>query len=307
MICAMALAVFPSIIWAGCADDANVCRQAVFCSGFEEGNKSAWDDYDGNPDSTNLIVEEPGYCNTRGNHVMRIRVPPGEGGADLVKVLPSSHDKLYARWYQKWEQGYDFSAPNHGSGLHAGDRNLLGRSGHRPSGSDWFSSLIQPAGNGGPHTNRLMLYSYYRGMYQDCGDPNGQCWGDALPCMWDEGSNYCKKPEHRESKLPPPLETEKWYCIEVMLDAGAPSSNGATASGAQNFWLDGVEYGPWENLWHRTSSQIKPNILWLSLYHHGNHSSAGIMLDNVVVADKRIGCAENSQIPPNPPSNLKVN
>ena len=54
----------------------------VFCSGFEEGNKDIWDDYDDNPDETNLLMEDPGPLDLAGNHVMRLRVPAGRGGAD---------------------------------------------------------------------------------------------------------------------------------------------------------------------------------------------------------------------------------
>src|SRR5690554_5443885 len=85
----------------------------VFQSGFEEGNKDIWDDWDGNPDETNLLVEDPGPYNTPGNHVMKLIPPPGErGGDDLVKVLPSKHDSLYVRWYIKYEKGFNFNARN---------------------------------------------------------------------------------------------------------------------------------------------------------------------------------------------------
>ena len=281
------------------ADDSQICAQAVFCSGFEEGNKAIWDDYDGNPDSTNLIMTDQGPSNQAGNHVMRLRVPPGRGGSDLVKVFPVSYDKLYARWYQKWEPGYDFSAGNHGVGLHAGDRNLLGRSDYRPNGSDWFTTWIEPIAGTGSLSRRLQFYSYYRGMYQDCSDPNGQCWGDNFPCM--EGN--CTKPEHRASIMPPQLEAGRWYCMEIMLDGGTPVTNEASANGVQDFWLDNVEYGPWGHLWHRTTANLKINILWLNLFHHGEHSVEGIMIDNVVVSTNRIGCLNNSL---SPPINLRI-
>jgi hypothetical protein len=76
----------------------------VFCSGFEEGSKASWDDYDGNPDSENQLVADPGPWDVAGNHVARLRVPAGRGGSDLVKLLPP-HDRLYARWYVAYERG----------------------------------------------------------------------------------------------------------------------------------------------------------------------------------------------------------
>jgi hypothetical protein len=90
--------------------------------------------------------------------------------------------------------------------------------------------------------------------------------------------------------MPPVLETGRWYCLEIMLDAGTPVQNDADADGVQNFWIDGVEFGPFEHLWHRTTPDLKISILWLSLFHHGDHSVEGVYLDNVVVSEQRIGC-----------------
>ncbi len=257
----------------------------IFCSCFEEGNLDVWDDYDGNPPETNLLMEEPGPLNQTGNHVVRLRVPPGRGVADLVKVLPGSYDRLYARWYVKWEPGYDFNAKSHGSGLFAGDRNLMGRSGYRPDGTDWFISTLEARHT----THRMAAYTYYRGMYQDCADPEGACWGDDFPCTEDEGEVYCEKPQHRETVLPPVLAADRWYCIEMMLDAGTPVDRDEDADGILNWWIDGVAMGPWNDLWFRTTADLKLSILWLSLFHHEDHSVEGMMIDNVVVSTSRIG------------------
>jgi hypothetical protein len=292
-----------------CSTDAQICANAVFCSGFEEGSKAIWDDYDGNPDSTNLLMTDGGPCNRSGNHVMRMRVPAGRGAADLVKVLPSAHDKLYARWYEKWEPGYDFAANNHGGGLFAGSRDFLGQSGIRPTGADFYTAWFEPlAGtwNGQNLTGIPHFYSYYRGMYQQCSDPNGNCFGDSLPCMYDEGSGFCTKAADRERIMPPRLQTGRWYCVEVLLDGGTPSSNGVGATGTQDFWIDDVEYGPWTNLWHRTTTNVKVDILYLSLFFHENHSVEGVMLDDVVVSTQKIGCHGSSTALPSAPTNLRI-
>lgn len=258
----------------------------VFCSDFESGSKAEWDDFDGNPDATNLLMPEPGPLSAEDNHVMRLRVPAGRGGADLVKVLPSTYDRLFARWYVKWEKGFDFSAPNHGSGLHAGARNLLGRSGFRPQGNDWFGAWLEHS----TQTHRLQSYVYSVGMYQDCADPSGACWGDVFPCTSDDGQNYCTKPQHREAFDGPVLVEDRWYCVETLLSAGTPQPEAAGANGSINFWVDGQEQGPWTDLWLRTEADLKIGILWLSLFHHGDHSVAGMMFDHVVVSEERVGC-----------------
>jgi hypothetical protein len=220
-----------------------------------------------------------------------LRVPAGRGAADLVKVFPDSYDRLYARWYIKWEPGYDFDAKNHGSGFHAGARHLLGHSDDRPVGDDWFSSWLEPL----PVNHRLTAYTYYRGMYMDCVDPVGSCWGDRFPCMREWGSAYCERPEHEPTVWPPVLETGRWYCLEMLMDAGTPVTDPANADGVLNFWVDGVEIGPWDDLWLRTTPELQLTLLWLNLFHHDSeHSEEGIMIDNVVVSTSRIGCLGSS-------------
>ena len=159
----------------------------VFQTGFEE-EGPVWDDYDDNSDVQ--FLPDPGPFNTAGNKVLRLAVPVGKGGgSDLVKVLPSQHDSMYVRWYIKYQEGFEFNARHHGSGLFAGDRNFLGKSDYRPNGDDYAISTLE-------HSRKLhtsQIYAYYRGMYQDCTNPQGACWGDVFPCTSDDGSRYCKK------------------------------------------------------------------------------------------------------------------
>lgn len=127
-------------------------------------------------------------------------------------------------------------------------------------------------------------------MYMDCADPNGRCWGDHFPCTIDNGQYYCTRPEHRPKAMPPTLQAGKWYCVEMMLDAGTPVTSQSLANGVLDYWIDGQEIGPWNNMWFRTTPDLKLTILYLSLYHHAEHSVEGIMLDNVVVSTNRVGC-----------------
>lgn len=279
-------------------DPACSSANTIFCSGFEEGNFSLWNDYDGNPAPWNSLIPEAGPLNQSGNHATLMRVPPGRGGTDLTKVLPTQQDKVYVRWYQKWEPGYDFSVANHGGGPHGGDRNLMGMSGNRPTGADFFSAWVEP------FRNKLHMYVYYRGMYQDCANSQGECWGDHFPCTMDDGSNYCTKAAHRETRMPPDLQTNKWYCVEMMLDAGTPVTSDAAANGSLNLWIDNVEYGPFNNLWFRTTPNLKVSVVSLALFHHAEHPTAGTMFDNFVISKERVGCS--NIVRPNPPTDLRV-
>ncbi len=276
----------------------------IFYCDFENPS-NIWDDYDGNPDYDIRRILSPGPDGRSGNHVFRISVPEGERGVyDLTKILPDSYDELYARWYIKYESGFNFNAPNHGGGLHAGDRSLLGRSDFRPSGTNWFSAWVDYR-NTYPHTP--FLYTYYPGMYQDCSDPNGACWGDSYPCVYDypDSGRYCTKNNHLPDKPLISLQEDRWYCIEMMVDAGSPSPDGTNADGKMELWVDGQSIGFWDDIWFRTTSNLKINILWLSLFHHdGTHSTAGILYDEVVVSTERIGLIET--VPPARPTNVEI-
>jgi hypothetical protein len=129
-------------------------------------------------------------------------------------------------------------------------------------------------------------------MYMDCANPAGACWGDHLPCMLS--GNYCtnSKDNAPPRPLPPAVVAGRWYCFEIMADAGTPTTDtGAVPPrGVLDFWVDGVEYGPFENLWLATSASVKPTIIYLSLFNHDTtHSVEGIMVDDVVAATSPIG------------------
>jgi hypothetical protein len=282
---------------------ANPPAGTVFCEDFEGANpKSHFDDYDGNPDTENQVITQIGPVGDASNKVIRFRVPAGQRGtSDLIKVLPSVYDKLYARWYLQYETGFNFNAPNHGSGLAAGDRNFVGASGNRPNGDDFAGFYVQYQ----DQTAKPYAYSYYRGMYQDC-PAQGSCFGDSLPCVYDSGASYCTKPQHRPTSALPVFQTGRWYCIEEMVDMGTPTSTGASANGHLTLWLDTQLLGDFSDLWLRTTTTLKLQSLWLSLFHHdGTHSTVGEFVDNVVVSTQRIGCGTaQSSLPA--PTNLRI-
>jgi hypothetical protein len=252
----------------------------VFCDGFEEG--ASWDGSVKDP----VVMDDLGPFGSEDNHVAQLRVPAGAGGHGLWKRLPLS-DRLYARWYVQWEPGHDLTARHHGpGGLGADTAWYTGRSGIRPNGDEYFVSTLEPSTRA-PHY--IYAYTYYRGMSMDCADPNGRCWGDHFPCY--AGPRYCKRPEYLPKVEQPGTTTGRWYCIEQMIDAGTPVTDGAMADGHLNFWIDGLEIGPWTDLWWRTVPSLKINFLWLFLYHHDDtHSVEGVLLDNVVVSTSRVGC-----------------
>jgi len=280
---------------------ANPPPGTVFCEDFE--GVSPLGNFEGGAGSE--LIADFGPSSDGLNKLVRFRAPAGQsGGASLIKKLTVAHDVLYARWYQKYETGFNFSALNHGGGLHVGDRWMIGASGNRPTGADFAGFYMQYQED----TRKLYAYSYYRGMYQDCSNPIGSCWGDSLPCVY--GGGYCTKPEHLPPPSSPTFTAGQWHCVEQLVNAGTPTATGSGANGRLVFWLDGVQIIDYQNLWIRTTAvNMQVQSLYLALYHHdGTHSVVGELSDNVVLSTQRIGCgsAQVDQVPPNPPTNLRI-
>jgi hypothetical protein len=272
----------------------------VFCEDFEGTNpKADFNDYDGNPDTENLIVTDSGPANDASNKAVKLWVAANQTGtSDLVKVLPATYDKLYTRWYFKFESGFNFNNYNHGGGLTAGDRSYIGVSDNRPAGNDFASFLMQPWSSS---STVPFSYTYYRGMYQNCANPVGSCWGDSFPCVYDSGSPSCTKPADRPTVTMPTMVAGQWYCYEQMIDMGTASTDGVTPAptGRITQWLDGVQFGDNTNLWFRTTSNLKLQNLWMVLFENNtSHSASGELIDNIVVSTQRIGCGGTGTIPP---------
>ncbi len=271
----------PQIPAAFCDD---VDDAVVFCTDFEEGHLEQWDDYDGNIVVENVLTVDPGPRGADDNHVMRLRIPPGAATVDLVKLLPGFYDRLHMRWYIQYEPGYDMSMPGLGSGLHAGDRDLLGISDVRPAGDDRFAVLTSHTASDPQLLGRLD----YRGMYQACADPEKACSRDELPCLGPGAS--CANPAHAAFTAVPPLQTGQWYCVELMVDAGTPVQTREAADGVVSLTLDGTQLGLWDDLWFRTDPDLKLNVAWLLLYFGGEHGDEGVLYDDLVVSREPVGC-----------------
>jgi hypothetical protein len=225
---------------------------------------------------------DAGPFNVSGNRVARL---VGTNVTSFTKVfMNQGYDTLYARWYQKWEPGGSIPQ-HHGSGFLASinhDLGNIGRAGYRPDGS-WYRTWFEQYNNGYPY-----LYTYYRGMRMDCPNPNGSCYGDHIPCNpASVGAGYCNSiPEYNGT--PPRWVADQWYCVELMVIGGNPSTTGSGATGTLDFWIDGVEYGPWRNFWFRTSANVKLTCFSFMFYMH-DYVSNGCRYDDLVISTKRVG------------------
>ena len=92
-----------------------------------------------------------------------------------------------------------------------------------------------------------------------------------------------------------------------MLDMGMPNTTGINPNGRLALWLDEQLLGDYQDLWIRTTANLKVQNLWLALFQHdGTHSTVGQMIDNVVVSTQRVGCGAGGSPSLNPPTNLRI-
>jgi hypothetical protein len=252
---------------------------AQFCADFDDGTKGTFDDYDGNPDGSNDVVLDPGPFEVDGNHAMQI-APPG----DLTKVV-SGGRRLYARWYVKWLRNAGMRAGVYGSDV----QDVVGFDGARPEGGDpqngeggLFAALVRARVN----LDEVELGAQYVGMYQDCPPEPGVCNPDIFPCTSTDDA-LCK-PEHRKPSPPPNVTNDRWYCVEVAVDSGQPLGTDEGANGSMDYWLDGVQQGPFGGLWLRTTPNLTARVFWLTL--STSESGPALLVDDFVISETRIGC-----------------
>ncbi|GAA5219199.1 hypothetical protein ACFSJ3_17740 [Corallincola platygyrae] len=259
----------------------------LWCSDFESGLKG-W--HRGINDPNVKLIHFPGPMGAhQQNTVMQLRLPPGKGGTGVTRLLPSSYNKLFLRWNQLFEAGFDFHANYHGQGLQA--INQKGKAGFRPKGDDWFSVKLDHTIHPQTEHPSPYLYAYFPGMNMDCKDPHGRCWGEHLPCFISQ-KRYCRDPNFHPAYSLPELRQQHWYCIEIMVDMGSPTPTAEGADGMLSLTIDDKLIGNWSDLWLRSDGGLKLNRIVMGLYHHEEHSEAGVLIDDVVISRQPIGCLQ---------------
>ncbi|RCU48829.1 hypothetical protein DU002_13685 [Corallincola holothuriorum] len=260
----------------------------IWHTNFEEWQPfSQWQK--GEKDNNAKTVLFPGpFGSNANNRVLQLRVSPGKGASGINRQLAKGYQKLYLRWFILYESGFDFTAQMHGQGLQANVK--WGKPGYRPKGNDRFSAKVDHGINLANGLPSPFIYAYYPGMSMDCQDPDGRCWGDHLPCFIDQ-RRYCRDPAYHPISNLPHLTSNQWYCIELMVDLGSPTSSAAQANGSMNLTIDNQALGPWQNLWLRSDGKLELNRVIMGLYHHGHHSEAGILIDEIKLSEQPIGCS----------------
>jgi hypothetical protein len=139
----------------------------------------------------------------------------GDGG-HLYRGLKPGHEKLYARFYVKFDPA---CAPVHHFGTNIGGYNPptpwpQGGAGERPRGDETFTVGVEPFGTSWVWD----YYAYWCGMRGS--PPKGRTWGNS----------FIRDPSLR-------VERGRWVCVELMVKMNDPDD----AHGEMALWVDGKQ------------------------------------------------------------------
>ncbi len=251
---------------------ASPCDQAgvIFCSGFEGTTKELNDSWRNGAVGYYTAVDS-GPFRVPGNKVMKYDMfgansPVELDAPHITKTFTPGYDKLYARWYQKFGPGYNFSLSDHvGLGFCTGGTCGLAAITSNPcTGTDW--GLLEPDASGSFH-----WYVYHPGK--------SGTWGDVF------GTTAA-------------ITANKWYCVEILIDMGSPTPTASGATGAFDLWVDGTHRGRKSGVWMRSCATLKLTSLFYLAYERAERNQVGVSVyfDDFVVSTQPIGTG--TRVPP---------
>ncbi len=192
---------------------------------------------------------------------------------EFAPSIPAS-EIVFVRWYRRYEDGYDWTQHKM-PGVYAKESSAQnGSAGVRPTGCDKYSCKLFVDWDAKP-----AFYSYHPDQEGIYGDHFAQNVG-----------------------MPIVLETERWYCFEMMLKSNTPGLH----DGELKMWIDGILTGHIEGLRFRTCDTLKINEFTHSAYVGGNWVSdrdQKLWDDNLVIATEYIGPMANAEDSVDNPNN----
>jgi hypothetical protein len=252
---------------------------------FESGNpEDRWDMVYHRPNIR--LAEEPQHVHG-GSRSLEFTVPrqQEEVSNELVKRLGGGHDRVFLRYYSKFDAGFDQVGSSHNGGLLAAIAPgvSFATPGVRADGRNKFGASFENW-RGERETEspgQLNVYCYHPHQRSDYGDhffPSGMVLPfSATP--GDFGAHFVPRPE-----VTP--ELGRWYCYEFVLQANRVGSK----DGRIACWLDGKLIADFPNLHLRDLESLKINHAGIGLHIKSSPARANRKwYDDVVIATSYIG------------------
>ncbi|HMO65494.1 MAG TPA: hypothetical protein PKE47_09795, partial [Verrucomicrobiota bacterium] len=257
----------------------------LFHDDFEGGDP--WSKWDNVFHRANVrVAEEPEHVHG-GRRALGFKAPQqrAEVANAVIKRLEGGHDRIFLRWYSKFERGFDQTGSSHNGGFLAAIAPGIpfATPGVRADGRNKFmASLENWRGDAGePSPGELNVYCYHPEMRTDYGD-HFHPTGKVTPFTHRPGSfgpHFVPRPE----VIP---ELGRWQCHELMLQANAPGRR----DGRIACWLDGKLVADFPHLRLRDVDTLKINHAALDLHIRSNPVRENRKwYDDVVIATSYIG------------------
>jgi hypothetical protein len=259
----------------------------VFVEDFETDDVQVvidrWTDHK-RPDNMSIVTDVPPGATGRA-----MRLGPG---ADLYRRLPHNHERLFLRYYVKYETPSEY----HHSGATIGGYNPpldfpFPHAGERPAGDDRVLIGIEPLSGRVATPDSTLRFDFYNYWMHMRTNPGGTYFGNDLI---------------NDPAVVVPAGT--WTCVEVMVKLNHPvhSFNGELAlwlngrlvthlrqSRPRGYWVwDSFHPDPYadpfEGFQFRSTGDLGLNWIWLQNFITSDLEAA-VFFDHVVMAKKYVG------------------
>jgi hypothetical protein len=269
--------VLPTLLLSAAASRASeaaerVCGDpaVIFCDDFETGTLELWQD--GYKPELHSITSDPEKV-FAGERALEVTYPEGGEGKWLARWFMPGYERVFARLYIKFEEGYRCGVNCTKILAFYGNRlddpwSGFGKAGIRPTGTDFFfASLVTLNWQRHPDPGEIIFYSYFPEMKQA---PDGMFWG-----------NFSFQQDPREA-----VKAGRWYCLEFELQANEPERR----DGYQRMWINDEFKGEVTGMRWRDTTDLRINAVQLTFSASPVPITEHVWIDNVVVSTQRIGC-----------------
>jgi len=249
-----------------------VCSNSavIFCDDFEAGSFAQWDE--GYQPALHAITSDPEKAYT-GRRALEVTYPQGGEGKWLARWFMPGYDRVFARVYIKFEEGYRCGENCtkilvfYGNRLDD-QRSGFRKAGIRPTGADFFFAALATLNwHRHPDPGEVIFYSYFPDMKAA---PDGMFWG-----------NFSFQQEPREA-----IAAGLWYCLELEVKANRPEQR----DGYQRMWINDQFRAEVTDMRWRDTTDVRINAVQLAFSASPVPITEHVWIDNVVVSTERIGC-----------------
>ncbi len=236
---------------------------------FEDGDYDDWFDAYGSPE----VIDNTQTAHS-GSRALKCTAIYNDGNSSTSSIkywFHPGYDKVYFRWFCKFDSTFDQGWGMHFCSLYAVEGNnkwnQMGQAGIKPDGDDRFGSGFEPWSDWETLTppGQMQFYAYWHEMLPD---NSGPYWGNVF---------------YPDTVIIP--ERGRWYCMEMMIKANdAGHDNGEIAA-----WIDGELYIHLTGFNWRTTNELKIKRISLGIYIHNNPKDNICWFDDIALSTGYIG------------------